>query len=72
MKLNLDQIKAEKEELFSLVKKQLGSEEKAEQWFSTPNPNFGNIVPNSLIFLGRGSKIKQFVLNAISENDAAK
>lgn len=68
MKINLEQIKLEKEELFTLVKDFFKDEKKAEDWFQTENLNFGGTTPNNLIFMGRADRLKQFIVNALYEN----
>ena len=34
---------------------------KTSIWMNTPNPMFGELIPMSLILLGRGHKVKQFI-----------
>ena len=36
---------------------------KVQLWFTTPNPQFGNISPRDMIRFGRLNKLRQFVLD---------
>jgi hypothetical protein len=38
--------------------------EKVGLWLTTPNPAFGNIIPQDLIDRDRGHKVLQFILAA--------
>lgn len=71
MKMNLDEVKLQKEELYKLVKGFFKDDEKTAFWFSTPNPNFGGTTPDMLIFMGRAQRVKEFIVNALDENQPA-
>jgi hypothetical protein len=71
MKMNLDEVKLQKEELYKLVKGFFKDDEKTTLWFSTPNLNFGDTTPDMLIFMGRAHKVKEFVVTSLSENQPA-
>ena len=45
-----------------------GNEEKTQLWFSSPNPQLGNITPIDMIELGRASKLLAFVQTSLAEN----
>jgi hypothetical protein len=45
-----------------------GNSTKTELWFSTPNPQLGNITPVDMIKIGRVRKLLSFVQTALSEN----
>jgi uncharacterized protein (DUF2384 family) len=45
-----------------------GNKEKADFWFSTPNPHFGGTSPNDLIKAGREHKVIQFINAAMYMN----
>lgn len=42
--------------------------EKTAIWLNTPNPHFGALIPMSLIIMGRGRKVLQFIKNAREGN----
>lgn len=66
--MTLDEIKSQKDELYKLVFSFFKDEEKTHFWFNTDNLNFGGVSPNELICCGRGHRVKQFILNALKEN----
>jgi hypothetical protein len=41
-------------------------------WFKTPNPLLGDIAPRDMIRIGRFKKLRQFILQALSENEKRK
>lgn len=41
---------------------------KTTQWFTTLNPELGDISPRDMIKLGRYKKLYKFVINALEEN----
>ena len=45
---------------------------KVKLWFTTPNPQFGNISPRDMIRFGRYNKLRQFVLDAREEARGSK
>ena len=63
--LTLEQVKYIAEHLSEFFKDEPA---KAVMWLLIPNPNFGNISPNSLIAIGRGHKVIEFMKAAKEEN----
>ena len=45
-----------------------GDETKTWLWWKTKNPYFGMFSPLDMLKLGRESKVKRFIDNAIDEN----
>lgn len=45
-----------------------GDATKTQLWFSTPNPQLGNITPLDMIKIGRVRKLLTFVQTALDEN----
>jgi len=45
-----------------------GNAHKASLWFKTPNPMLGNVSPRDMIRYGRFSKLRRFVVGALSES----
>jgi hypothetical protein len=52
----------------NLVAQFFGDEQKTVLWFKTPNPLLGDIAPRDMIKIGRFKKLRQFILQALSEN----
>ena len=48
-----------------------GDAEKTTLWFSLPNPLLGGVTPRDMIRLGRFSRLRGFILEAIAENTSA-
>ena len=49
-----------------------GDVAKTALWFRTRNPLLGDISPRDMIRFGRYAKLRQFVMDALSENPDAK
>lgn len=49
-----------------------GDSRKTALWFKTKNPLFGNIAPRDMIRYGRYERVRRFIMEAISENTAAR
>jgi hypothetical protein len=45
-----------------------GDRTKTSLWFSTPNPQLGNVAPLDMIRIGRVRKLLSFVQTALGEN----
>lgn len=43
--------------------------QKAVAWFTTKNPNLGEIAPVNFFLVGRGQKVVSFIRDAREEND---
>ena len=56
----------------NLVAQFFGDEQKTVLWFKTPNPLLGDIAPRDMIRIGRFKKLRQFILQALSENEKRK
>jgi hypothetical protein len=56
----------------NLVAQFFGDEQKTVLWFKTPNPLLGDIAPRDMIKIGRFKKLRQFILQALSENEKSK
>ncbi|MGH9516317.1 MAG: hypothetical protein ACRD3P_11645 [Terriglobales bacterium] len=56
----------------NLVAQFFKDEQKTVLWFKTPNPLLGNIAPRDMIKIGRFKKLRQFILQALSENEKRK
>ncbi len=56
----------------NLVAQFFGDEQKTVLWFKTPNPLLGDITPRDMIRIGRFKKLRRFIQNALSENEARK
>jgi uncharacterized protein (DUF2384 family) len=56
----------------NLVAQFFRDEQKAVLWFKTPNPLLGDIAPRDMIRIGRFKKLRQFILQALSENQKRK
>lgn len=56
----------------NLVAQFFRDEQKTVLWFKTPNPMLGDITPRDMIKIGRFKKLRQFILNALSENEESK
>jgi uncharacterized protein (DUF2384 family) len=52
----------------NLVAQFFRDEQKTVLWFKTPNPLLGDIAPRDMIKIGRFKKLRQFILQALSEN----
>jgi uncharacterized protein (DUF2384 family) len=44
-----------------------GNEDKANAWWSLPNPLLGGISPTEMITMGRVEKLAKFVLHQLGE-----
>jgi uncharacterized protein (DUF2384 family) len=53
----------------SLVAQFFKDQQKTILWFKTPNPLLGDVTPRDMIRLGRFKKLRQFILDALSENE---
>ena len=56
----------------NLVAQFFRDEQKTVLWFKTPNPLLGDIAPRDMIKIGRLKKLRQFILQALSENEMRK
>jgi len=56
----------------NLVAQFFRDEQKTVLWFKTPNPLLGDISPRDMIRIGRFKKLRQFILQALSENEMHK
>jgi len=56
----------------NLVAQFFRDEQKTVLWFKTPNPLLGDIAPRDMIRIGRFKKLRQFILQALSENEKLK
>jgi uncharacterized protein (DUF2384 family) len=56
----------------NLVAQFFGDEQKTILWFKTPNPLLGDIAPRDMIKIGRFKKLRQFILQALSDNEKRK
>jgi uncharacterized protein (DUF2384 family) len=56
----------------NLVAQFFGDEQKTILWFKTPNPLLGDIAPRDMIKIGRFKKLRQFILQALSDNKKRK
>jgi hypothetical protein len=56
----------------NLVAQFFRDEQKTVLWFKTPNPLLGDIAPRDMIKIGRFKKLRQFILQALSENKMRK
>jgi uncharacterized protein (DUF2384 family) len=56
----------------NLVAQFFRDEQKTVLWFKTPNPLLGDITPRDMIKVGRFKKLRQFILQALSENEMRK
>jgi len=56
----------------NLVAQFFRDEQKTVLWFKTPNPLLGDIAPRDMIRIGRFKKLRQFILQALSENEKSK
>jgi uncharacterized protein (DUF2384 family) len=56
----------------NLVAQFFRDEQKTVLWFKTPNPLLGDIAPRDMIKIGRFKKLRQFILQALSENEKHK
>jgi len=56
----------------NLVAQFFKDEQKTVLWFKTPNPLLGDIAPRDMIKIGRFKKLRQFILQALSENEKLK
>jgi len=56
----------------NLVAQFFRDEQKTVLWFKTPNPLLGVIAPRDMIRIGRYKKLRQIILQALSENDKRK
>lgn len=45
--------------------------EKALAWWTTPNPYFGNIAPCWLFYTDTESRLKDFILHALEDNNVS-
>ncbi len=48
-----------------------GDAEKTALWFAIPNPLLGDVTPRDMIKLGRFSRLREFIREALAENTAA-
>ncbi len=58
--------------ILNLVAQFFRDEQKTVLWFKTPNPLLGDIAPRDMIRIGRFKKLRQFILQALSENEKLK
>jgi len=56
----------------NLVAQFFRDEQKTVLWFKTPNPLLGDVAPRDMIKIGRFKKLRQFILQALSENEKRK
>ena len=56
----------------NLVAQFFRDEQKTVLWFKTPNPLLGDIAPRDMIKIGRFKKLRQFILQALAENEMRK
>ena len=56
----------------NLVAQFFRDEQKTVLWFKTPNPLLGDIAPRDMIRIGGFKKLRQFILQALSENEKLK
>ena len=56
----------------NLVAQFFRDEQKTVLWFKTPNPLLGDIAPRDMIRIGRFKKLRQFILQAVSDNEKRK
>lgn len=56
----------------NLVAQFFGDEQKTTLWFKTPNPLLGDIAPRDMIKIGRFKKLRQFILQALSDSEKRK
>lgn len=56
----------------NLVAQFFKDEQKTVLWFKTPNPMLGDVPPRDMIKIGRFKKLRQFILQALSENEKSK
>jgi hypothetical protein len=56
----------------NLVAQFFRDEQKTILWFKTPNPLLGDIAPRDMIKIGRFKKLRQFILQALSDNEKRK
>jgi len=56
----------------NLVAQFFRDEHKTVLWFKTPNPLLGDIAPRDMIKIGRFKKLRQFIFQALSENEKLK
>jgi len=56
----------------NLVAQFFRDEQKTVLWFRTSNPLLGDIAPRDMIKIGRFKKLRQFILQALSENEKRK
>src|SRR5260370_2009655 len=56
----------------NLVSQVFIDEQKTRLLFNTPNPLLGDIAPRDMIKIGRFKKLRQFILQALSENEMRK
>jgi hypothetical protein len=47
-----------------------GDKGKVSTWWQTNNPLLGNIAPATMVRLGRGKKVLEFIQNQLAENEA--
>jgi len=55
-------------EAYELVYNFFNDKEKANLWLSTPNPMLGNIIPQTLIQIGKGEKLLKIIKELLDEN----
>lgn len=53
----------------NLVAQFFKDEQKTVLWFKTPNPLLGDIAPRDMIKIGRFKKLRQFILQALADNE---
>ena len=58
--------------ILNLVAQFFRDEQKTVLWFKTPNPLLGDIAPRDMIRIVRFKKLRQFILQALSENEKRK
>ena len=46
-----------------------GDEKKTAVWFNTPNNQLGGLEPRQYILFGRARKLREIILQALSENE---
>lgn len=65
----ISEMNKQKEEILNRVQKLMDWERwKAELWYTTKNPHFGETAPNHLVYVGRGHKVLAFIAAVEKEN----
>jgi len=42
---------------------------KSELWYTTPNPNLGNVTPEAMVYLGCHKKLINIIKNMLEEGN---